>query len=225
MNIYKYIHYDLQSKTITEGEEIKSAFILSNTNLDLDYEILIDIHLIYSIYLPIDYLKKRQFIKNQVEGNWASLTNYEKDLTIDLYLQDDNTEAIIHLMTTKGLSQEDAISLIQDKYAEHVVKDAESCKARTQSKELTKAVISYLDPGEATDFLNVTEKLNQLYADRGVKGLNDGSYRSGLFDFIESTNDYTGYGLEEQGYTLLAGTYAEFKVALMNILREGNYGG
>lgn len=222
MDIYVYDNFDFDKNIFTGN--VNDLYIKSD-NQPSEYSLCVDISVLNDLdYLFSDYLQKRTYIKNLSLGGWGSYSNKEKLILIDLYAHEDNEKAIIHLMTINGFSQQEAQVFLINRYAQHVVKDSESCYKRSKSKELTACVLTFLNPTDATDFLEVTEKLNELYTDRAIKGLDDGSFKSGLFDFIESKHEFLNQGLKEQGYILNFGTYDFFIGNLMSILRHGNYG-
>lgn len=187
-----------------------------------------------------DYLAMRKAYCDEVLTNkttWANFSNEEKQRFIDLFLNDPNLNAdpllnqqandqnkVIFLMGL-GYSQAVAQQVLVDSYSEHHVFEIEACTARANASKSTAVVIKYLNISDARDFIETTKSLYDLYADQGIKGVNDGSVGEGLFDFIESTvgTSFEFLGLEQQGYTLKGGTWSTFKAELMDILRNGNY--
>lgn len=185
--------------------------------------------------IAVDYLKARDLAQEDLvsQGGWNSLNDVDKFTIIDFFVDDpsltreqNDGNKVVFLMTIKGISQTDAIKYLQRAYSKHNVKEIEACNKRANSVAIRETLLSYLSLGDIADFTRVTKDLIALYTTRGIKGVNDGISGEGLFDFIERTagTSYATAGLEDQGYTLIAGqTYESLKTELMEILREGNY--
>lgn len=178
-----------------------------------------------------DYLAKQKAIKAELDSVlWVNTSTEDKYIIIKYFIVGSefadanaaNTAKVGFLMG-EGYSLGDAQAYLLDAFAVHHKNEIPACKDRGSSILLNKVVLSYLSEEDATDFTETAGGLFDLYTIHGRKGSNDNSQRDGLFDFIESTSSYTTMGLEQQNYTLLQGTWTEFKAAMMDILRNGNY--
>jgi hypothetical protein len=169
-----------------------------------------------------DYFAYKCAIKTIVlETNWSGLTNTEKDLAIKYYAYPDTTSAVIYLMTTKGMSQEQAQGYILLAWHKHHGNITASCKLRWFYAKFI--VPQYLSFEDAEDLLNTVEPLVFAYHDMGRLGIEYGDKKDGLMDYIESTNAFAGQGLRENSYVLLQGTWDEFITAMKNVFVWGIY--
>lgn len=180
-----------------------------------------------------DYLQYRMWIDKYFNDNygWSSANDIEKQIIIDFNLLDrdfdtttNNTNKIVFLMG-KGYSQQEAQGYLINAYAHHHTLDKYSCINRAESEALTRVVLTYLSVDDATDFIETTKTLVELYEDRAIKGVNYDSESVGFFDFIESTvgTVYETSGLSSKGYTLNTGTIQDCIDAMMDVLVKGNY--
>lgn len=156
-----------------------------------------------------------------VEKGWNTLTNTEKDLAIKYYAYPDTTTAIIHLMTTKGMSQQQAQGYILLEWHKHHGNIITSCKQRWFYVKFI--VPQYLNFADAEDVLNTIEPLVFAYHDMGRLGINYEDKKDGIMDYIESTNAFAGQGLRENSYVLLQGTWDDFILAMKSVFVWGIY--
>ena len=182
-----------------------------------------------------DFLQFQSYVEEVADGLlWSSLTNEEKEFLIDYYLkantttrEADNLQKITYLITTKGMTQAQAEDYLRQSWANYHIKEIESCKRRSESKEVYLVISTYLSFQEASDFVRTIETPLYMYATQGIRGIEEGNTIEGLFDFIQSTPGtiYETAGLNEQGYTMLTGDtdVTNFKADLLNVLRLGNY--
>ena len=187
-----------------------------------------------------DYLQFRMYIMqvmtDKVDGgdSWDDLSDAEKDLLIENYASEDQVDGatdgmrkVVHLMTVHGMSQPEAVKYLEDVFADHHIKEIDSCEKRVKNKTLFQVIAKYLTIAEAADFTQVIDQPYYMYATQGIKGINDGEAGEGLFDFIESTagTSYETAGLQEQGYPMKNGDpdMTNFIADLMEVLRKGNY--
>lgn len=180
-----------------------------------------------------DYLQYRMWIDKYFNDSygWSSSNDTEKQVIIDFNLLDrslddntNNTNKVVFLMG-KGYSQQEAQGYLIASYAHHHTLDKYSCRNRAESESLTKVVLTYLSVDDATDFIETTKTLVELYEDRAIKGVNYDSESVGFFDFIESTvgTIYENSGLSSKGYVVNIGTTQDFIDAMMDVLVKGNY--
>jgi len=178
-----------------------------------------------------DYISKQKAIKSELDSTlWSNISDNDKYLVIRYFIVGsefaDSTEANtakVGFLMSKGLSLPEAQNYLLESFAEHHKNEIPACRARANSKQLNKVVLSYLSEEEATDFTEKAKILFDLYTTHARKGTNDNSKLSGLFNFIEGNGDFSTSGLEHHGYTLSKGTWAEFKTEIMDVLRNGNY--
>jgi hypothetical protein len=169
-----------------------------------------------------DYLSIKSQIKELCDlKGWSNLSDAEKDLSIQYYCYEDSIDAVIYLMTVKGMTQEQAQGYLMVMWHKHHGGVMNTCKQRWYYVKFI--VPQYLDFLDAEDLLNNIESLVTLLNDIGRQGINYGDKKEGIMDYIESTNSYVGKGLRESGYSLLIGTWDEFILELKNVLVEGIY--
>lgn len=169
-----------------------------------------------------DYSVVKFQIKDMCEIiGWTGLTNTEKDLAIKYYSYPDPTTAVIYLMTTKGYSQVQAQGFVLQSWHKHHLKTITAYTQRWYYAKFT--VLSYISRDDGEDLFNTVKSLIDLYIDVGVLGWAYNDYQDGINDYVHSTNGFSGQGLEENGYTLLQGTWDDFKLALDKVLVCGIY--
>lgn len=235
--LYKYDFFDVNTKTITAGEQPKDAFVIINSGdtVPSGYTEISSVQnwSDYGESLCTDYLQYRDRIKDELDQvSWSGLTNSEKDIVIDFYLKESNKseevangEKVAYLMGVHGLSLIEAKGKLISVYGPHHIKEIRSCYHRSNSELLYKIIAKYLTLVDAGDLIKITHKLFDLYKSQAIRGTEDGNAGEGLFNFLESTvgTSYETTGLEQQGYILNTGTYSEFIAELMGVLRYGNY--
>jgi len=152
---------------------------------------------------------------------WSNMTDIEKDLAIKHYISDDPTNAVIYLMTTKGMTQEQAQGFVLMSWHKYHAKLIEAAKQRMYYLKFV--VPQYLSLVDSEKLFDNAQSLIYEFTELGRFGIEMGDKKSGLLDYIMSTNAYIGAGLEESGLTLLQGTWDNFRSALYSILVDGIY--
>ena len=176
----------------------------------------------FGLDIANDYSVVKFAIKEIVMfSGWTSLINNEKDLVIKYYSYPDPTTAVIHLMTTKGMSQEQAQQFVLVSWHKHHLKNIVAYRQRWNYGKLT--VLSYISRTDGEDLFNTVKPLIDLYIEVGILGWEYSDFQDGIIDYIYSTHGFTGQGLEENGYTLLRGTWDDFKLGLDKVLVCGIY--
>ena len=169
-----------------------------------------------------DYSVVKFAIKEMAEETgWTGLTNTEKDLCIKYYAYPDTTTAVIYLMTTKGWSQAQASGFVLQSWHKHHLKNIVAYTQRWNYAKLT--VLSFISREDGEDLFNTVKSLIDLYIEVGILGWTYNDFQDGIVDYIYSTHGFTGQGLEENGYVLQQGTWADFKQALDMVLVCGIY--
>jgi len=154
------------------------------------------------------------------DKGWTAMTNTEKDIIIDHYAHPQinptgstqNTQQVIHLMTTKGFSQEQATDYIVDVWWDHWTASLSDCDGRW--RRAVKTTIQYLSFADASDLFEEIEILVGYYLESGRLGIGFGDSKDGMMNYIMSNEGYTGNGLEYNNYTLKKGTWDELKTNL-----------
>ena len=152
---------------------------------------------------------------------WTGMTNTEKDLAIRYYAYPDSTTAVIYLMTTRGMSQAQAVQYLTIAWHKHHLKNIVSFRERWNYAKLT--VLNYINRLDGEDLFNTVKPLIDLYVEVGIVGKEFDDNDDGIYDYIYSLNGFTGQGLEENNYTLIQGTWDDFKDSLKNVLICGEY--
>ena len=80
-----------------------------------------------------------------------------------------------------------------------------------------------LRAGDGEDLFNTVKSLVDLYIEVGILGWEYSDFQDGIIDYVYSTHGFTGQGLEENGYQLQQGTWADFKADLDKVLVCGIY--
>jgi hypothetical protein len=176
----------------------------------------------FGLNVANDYSVVKFAIKEIVEfSGWTALTNTEKDLAIKYYSYPDPTTAVIYLMMTKGWSQQQAQGFVLQSWHKHHLRTIQAYTQRWNYAKFT--VLQYINRNDGEDLFNTVKALVDLYIDVGVLGWAYNDFQDGIIDYIYSTNGFSGQGLEENGYQLLQGTWADFKQALDKVLVCGIY--
>jgi hypothetical protein len=84
-------------------------------------------------------------------------------------------------------------------------------------------VPQYLSLTDAEKLFDNTHDLIYEFTELGRFGIAIGDKKSGILDYLMSTNDYVDAGMAESGLTLLQGTWDIFRSALIAILIDGIY--
>jgi len=155
------------------------------------------------------------------EIGWTGLTNTEKDLAIIYYSYPDSTTAIIYLMTEKGMSQAEAVRYLTVSWHKHHLQNIVAFRDRWNYAKLT--VLTYVSRLDGEDLFNTVKPLIDLYVEVGIIGKDFDDNDDGIYDYIYSINGFVDNGLEENDYTLLQGTWDDFKSDLTDVLIWGNY--
>ena len=168
-----------------------------------------------------DYMCVRFEIRDlcRVKG-WTGLTNTEKDIAIKHYISDNPTNAVIYLMG-KGMTQQQAQGFVLMSWHKYHYKLLEAANQRFYYLKFI--VPQYLSLTDAEKLFDDASGLIYEFTALGRFGIAIGDKKSGVLDYLMSTNDYVGKGMEESGLTLIQGTWDSFRVALYSILIDGIY--
>jgi len=198
--------------------------ILSGTTVPTGYTIISSItHWdMFGLDVANDYSVVKFAIKEIAEySGWTALSNFEKDLAIKYYAYPDTTTAVIYLMTTKGMTQEQAQGFVLVSWHKHHLRNIVAYRQRWNYAKLT--VLSFISRSDGEDLFNTVKSLIDLYINVGILGWGYSDFQDGIIDYVYSTYGFSGQGLEENGYPLNQGTWADFKQALDMVLVCGIY--
>jgi hypothetical protein len=171
-----------------------------------------------------DYLVIKNAIRDLVSAVvWSGLTSVEKDISIQYYAYSTDMEAVIYLMTEKGMTQQEAQYFLLQEWHKHHKGVMNTCQERWYYVKLTVPMfLSFNDCenlfSDAT-VLSLVTQMNEM----GLLGTDAGDNRDGIMNFVESTGGFTGNGLKEKGYALEQGTWEIFIQAIKNVMLEGIY--
>jgi len=169
-----------------------------------------------------DYAVTKFAIKTMADNiGWTGLTNDEKDLAICYYSYPDSTTAVIYLMTTRGMSQPEAVQYLTMCWHKHHLQNIVAFRERWNYAKLT--VLTYIARLDGEDLFNTVKPLIDLYVEVGIVGRDFDDNDDGIIDYVYSQYGFIDNGLEENDYTLLIGTWEDFKTDLNNVLIWGDY--
>lgn len=176
----------------------------------------------YGLTRVNDYAVVKFEIKDIVtDTGWSNLTNAEKDLAIKYYSYPDPTSAVVHLMTTKGWTQQQAEGFVLQSWHKHHLRNIKAYTQRWNYAKFT--VLKHLSRDDGEDLFNTVKPLIDLYISVGVLGYDFSDNQDGIYDYVHSIHGYVGQGLQESGYTLLHGDWDGFKSELDDVLVWGVY--
>ena len=155
------------------------------------------------------------------ETGWSAMTDTEKDVIIDMYAYPEgSTEIVTYLVTTKGMTQNEAESYLVGKWHTYWNSFLEDCPERWSNA--VKVTIDYLPFSAASQLMDTVNVLVDKYIVAGRLGVGYGDTSIGLMNFIMSSSGYVGNGLEEfcvsQGFALKKGDYDSFRLDLQNTI-------
>ena len=177
---------------------------------------------LFAYNIANDYSVVKFGIKEMAEEEgWSNLSNTEKDLCIKYYAYPDPTSAVVYLMTEKGMTQPQAQGFVLQSWHKHHLKNIVAFTQRWNYAKFT--VLQYISRADGEDLFNTISVLIDLYIKVGILGFEHNDNQDGIMDYVYSLHGFTGQGLEENGYTLLQGTWADFKDALDQVLVWGIY--
>jgi hypothetical protein len=199
-------------KIINSGSTIPSGYVDISSILNWDK---------FGENAANDYMVVRFEIRDLCRAKgWTGLTNTEKDSAIKHYISDNPTNAVIYLMS-KGYTQQQAQGFVLMSWHKYHAKLLEACKQRLYYLKFV--VPQYLSLTDAEKLFDNAHDLIYEFTELGRFGIAIGDKKSGILDYLMSTNDYAGAGMEESGLTLLQGTWDIFRSALTTILVDGIY--
>jgi len=169
-----------------------------------------------------DYLVVKFEIKNLVDQTgWSGLTNNEKNIAIKYYAYPDDISAITHLMTTMGMSQQNAQVYLVQQWHRHHAGVINACKKRWY---YVKFIIPlFLSFDDAEDLFDTVQQLIYEYTEMGRLGKINGDKNDGIMDYIHSANGFAGQGLKENNYTLLQGDWNTLITMMNDVFVNGVY--
>jgi hypothetical protein len=206
------LHGNQPFKIISTGTTIPSGYvnISSIGNWDRFGEICAN-----------DYMVVRFEVRDLCKTKgWSNLTSYEKDIAIKHYISDNPTDAVIYLMS-KGYTQQQAQGFVLVSWHKYHARLLEACQQRTYYIKFV--VPQYVSLTDAEKLFDDASSLIYEFTQLGRFGIAIGDKKSGILDYIMSTNDYVGAGMAESGLVLTQGTWDIFRSAISTILVDGIY--
>jgi len=168
-----------------------------------------------------DYMCVRFEIRDMCRvKSWSGLTDTEKDIAIKHYISDNPTNAVIYLMS-KGYTQQQAQGFVLMSWHKYHAKLLEATQQRFYYLKFV--VPQYLSLTDAEILFDNAHDLIYELTELGRFGIAIGDKKSGILDYLMSTNAYVGAGMEESGLSLIQGTWDIFRAALYGILVDGIY--
>ncbi len=229
---YNLFGYNISGQTV--GVDISSwngsqlngndAFVISSGNTLSGYDNITSIYnmSVFGCNAIDTYQTLQKGIRlTGYETGWTAMTDTEKDIIIDWYAYPEgSTEIVTYLVTTKGMSVNEAEDYLIDKWHIYWNSFLEDCPERWSNA--AKVTVGYLPFSAASQVLDTVNVLVDKYIIAGRLGIGYGDTSDGLMNFIMSSSGYVGNGLEEycisQGFTLKKGDYDSFRLDLQNTI-------
>jgi len=155
------------------------------------------------------------------EVGWSAMTDTQKDYIIDVYAYPEgSTEIITYLVTTKGMTQNEAENYLTDRWHIHWGNFLKDCPERWNNT--VKVTVGYLPFSASSQLMDTVNVLVDKYLVTGRLGVGYGDTSDGLMNFVMSSSGYVGNGLEEyciaHGFTLNKGDYDSFRLDIQNTI-------
>ena len=177
-----------------------------------------------------NYQKKQEHIKLYgYQKGWENMSMDEQEVIVNYYANPSIkgstgntqvTQVITHLMTHDGLTYDEALDRLIDKWHAHWSLYLEDCK--NTWRDTVKVVVKFLSLEDSADLFDTVSTLVDFYLSTGRLGLGFGDSRDGLLNYIRSDYGFTGTGLEYNNYTLNKGTWEEF-IEKLTVSLTGKY--
>lgn len=239
MGLYKLYAFDIPQKGVVgrdlsqwESADLSGGtpFVLSSASTLTDYVDISGIEMWHQWGYQVlrDYQQRQKAIKlSFYEKGWSACTNAEKDLVMEYFANPDlgtgstqSTQMVMYLMG-KGYSLQEAKNKIIDYWYSSWDRFIDDCTRRF--RESAKVTAKYLSFKDATELDITIQPIKTLYLTSGILGLGFGDKQDGIMNYVLSTYAYEGQGLEENNFTLLQGTWADFKNELYKELVDDKF--
>jgi hypothetical protein len=175
--------------------------------------------LFYS-YHRVDYKHIRDYAKEMVQTTPFSSMTFDNQTRMTKYRSVDDT-TVIGFYMSQGMTLTQAKERVLTEYMAHNFKYVKACDIRWNAAKFV--TVGYLSFPDAIHFVRATRDLVEDMLKYGILGTNDGDEDDGIMDYIESTGEWVGMGLAEQGYTTSYGTINDLVADLILVFREGQY--
>ena len=153
--------------------------------------------------------------------DWSGLTTSEKSIVIERYSFHDSGTGTTNYDTMKsflvsqsGMTSSAATEYLGTKQYQYFRTTLTGVQERFNNS--VEILHEYLSSTDVEDFLTSVNSLAMNFLNYAFLGQDYLGASDGIMDFINSTNGYSGNGLEERGYSLLKGTYSDLKSKLQN---------
>ena len=121
------------------------------------------------------------------ETGWSAMTDTEKDYIIDAYAYPEgSTEIVTYLVTTKGMTVNEAEDYLIDKWHTYWNSFLEDCPERWSNA--AKVTVTYLPFSAASQVLDTVNVLVDKYIVAGRLGIGYGDTSDGLMNFVMSSS-------------------------------------
>lgn len=160
---------------------------------------------------------------------WNNCSNAEKD-TILYYNQfkglpggAEDVAKVTYLITSgKASDAAEAATWLRANHSDSIVRTRPSVRDRVEGSRVVQAIIKYLTPHDTQQLLDTMSAYLTGYKDYLLIGTVIPGNQPGVYDYINSTDIYTGDGLVEEGWITQTGTLADLRDALNDILFGDN---
>jgi hypothetical protein len=198
--------------TVEDGYDFSGNTSTDVTNISL-FELFYD-------YNRLDYKHIRDYAKFMVQQTPFSSMTFDTQSKMASYRAVDDT-TIIGFYMSQGMTLLQAKERVLTEYLEHNFRYVRACDIRWNAAKYV--TISYLNFTDAIHFVRATRDLVEDMLKYGILGTDDGDEDDGLMNYIESTGEWAGMGLAEQGYTTSVGTINDLVSDLVKTFRQGYY--
>lgn len=210
IGIYVYKGFDLEKRRLKDGySPISNNYVVvSLDDQGVDFDKTESISQIYSMRKYFfDFMQFKFCIRDAAEAQtWASLSDEDKDICIELDVLDNSTDKIVYLMS-KGHTMIEARSILIERFGVVHHEAIRSSRNRAEYKSAYQIGANYLNTPDFADFFRLIETLYGEYVNQSIFGTTDGQGGVGILDFFESTpgTNYEFAGLAEQGFVMQNG--------------------
>ncbi len=175
---------------------------------------------LFNQYNRLDYKHIRDYSKIMVqETPFSAMTLGEQTKMVKYRSVDDAT--LIGFYMAQGMTLLQAKERVLTEYMEHSFKFVKACDIRWNAAKYV--TIGYLSFSDAIHFVRATRDLVEDMLRYGILGTDDGDADDGIMNYIESTGEWAGMGLAEQGYVTSVGTINDLVNDLVKTFRYGYY--
>ena len=224
--IYLYNDYDPATRTFTGTP--KEPILFEDSTPGGDYTEQTTVKQVFDVFQIIK--KDNLFVQDQIreafgKTNWASITNEERQIMIDVSTGDLDLEKVGFLMG-QGYTQDEAVQKLKDAWVINYDKNKKACKRRLYSRKMNDVIAKYLTTEDAEDLVHTVRDLIDDYL-LGIRGVAHQGDTYGLVDYYNSTpgTPYENGLKENKSYIMQNGDpdMTNFVADTLDVLIYGNY--